>query len=314
MKRFILKVVLLTGITLVIMVLLNSLYIRTNVHKNDIEKAGTGKFDQVPRGLQLVNLGSSHGEWAFDYSGAGNLNGFNMALSSQDFHYDYLVLKRYRENLSPGSVVLIPVSYFSFGISVKKDLPFDYRYYGILPYSVINGHNLTDYLKYRWCPILFSGYDGIKALFADEKFQIDPDKVLKKNNYSPGALKSFARNRAEYHKQIMKNPKSDHDFNINSLEKLLGYCKKEGLKPVFITTPYTDYYNSNFSKAFYRDFHGTIESMQERYDVPYLDYSNDRRFSGSIQLFRDSDHLNLPGRTLFTGIVIDDLRKDGQLE
>jgi len=314
MKKFLLKAVLLIGMTAAVMALLNSLYIRTNVYKNDIELAGTGKFDHVPDGLQVVNLGSSHGEWAFDYSGMSNLRGFNMALSSQDFYYDYQALKRYRKNLTAGSVVLIPVSYFSFGLGAQKDMPFDYRYYGILPYRVIRGHNLIDYLKYRWCPITFTGYDGVKALFKDEKFQIDPDKVLKKNNYSLGALKSLARKRADYHKKIMRNPKSDHDYNIANLEKLLVYCKKEGLKPVLITTPYTDYYNVNFGKGFYNDFYGTIESMQRKYGVPYLDYSHDSRFSGAPQLFRDSDHLNVPGRTWFTQIVIDDLRGQRLLE
>jgi hypothetical protein len=314
MKRFLIRAALLTGIAVALVVLVNSLYIRTNAYKNIVEKAGTGKFDKVPEGLQVVNLGSSHGEWAFDYSNIRARRGFNMALSSQDFYYDYQVLKRYRENLAPGCVVLIPVSYFSFGMNVRENTGFDYRYYGILPYRVIVGHNLTDYLKYRWCPVMFTGYGGIKALFSDERFQVDPDKVLYKNNYSTAELDSFARKRAAFHEEILERPKSDYDFNIGNLDKLLDYCKREGLKPVLITTPYTDYYNENFTKDSYKKFYATIARFRSKFKVPYLDYSHDSRFSASAQLFRDSDHLNVPGRTWFTRIVIDKLEGERLLK
>lgn len=312
MRRLIAKVTLLSAIAVVVIVLLNSLYVRSNSYRNQVEEEGTQKFDDVPFDLQLVNLGSSHGEWAFDYDATPGVRGFNMALSSQDFYYDFQVLKRYRGHLAEDGVVLIPVSYFSFGIN-EGDMGFDYRYYGILPYSAIKGHNPVDYMKYRWCPLLFTGPRGVKSLFKDDQLIIDPARNLTENQYPSREVEAVGQGRAEYHIGIMDHPEADQDYNISRMEKLVDYCVEEGLKPVLVTTPYTDYYNRHFQGAPYAGFLRTIHDVIGSRDVPYLDYSHDGRFCYDIGLFLDSDHLNLTGRLLFTRTVVEDLEEEGLL-
>lgn len=311
MKKLAFKIVVLVAVVAVVLVGLNTLYVRTNGYHNAVRLQGTDRLAHVPGGLHVVNLGSSHGQWAFDYGAAGEQHGFNLALDSQDFYYDYQVLKHFRDRLAPGCVVLIPVSYFSFGFDEQKaGLNYDYRYYGILPYSDIRARSGLDYLKYRWCPVLFSG-TSVRWLVRDEPPNDHPFKLLAKNKYSADSLKSVGRRRAEEHLALVRQPKAVFDYNTLYLEKLVAYCQQQGLKPVLVTTPYTSYYFSHFSQAFLNDFHARVAKVQERYGVPYLNYSHDKSYWSDLALFVDSDHLNVVGRKLFTRAVLDRLEAMG---
>ena len=62
---------------------LNALYKRTNDYRNIF--ADTNKFrhdDNIPNGLQLVNLGSNHRKFGFNYDGL-NVKAMNWAVGPQ---------------------------------------------------------------------------------------------------------------------------------------------------------------------------------------------------------------------------------------
>jgi hypothetical protein len=50
-----------------------------------------------------------------------------------------------------------------------------------------------------------------------------------------------------------------------------------------------------------------MDSLVSKLDIPYLNYATDSRFSGDIELFKDSDHLNSKGQLLFSGVFFKDL-------
>ena len=136
MKKFILKLILFSGLILGSLILLNFLYVRTEAYRtmNDMEK-----FYNVPDNLEIVNVGSSHGLYAFDYSEL-SLKGFNFALNSQNLFYDFQLLKQYQNHMIRGTtIVLISVSFFSlsFDLADAELMKRDQRYYRILDTGLI---------------------------------------------------------------------------------------------------------------------------------------------------------------------------------
>jgi hypothetical protein len=313
MKRLITRLMVLAALVALALLAINSLYIRTGGYRNKLEFQGTNRFHEVPGGLEVVNFGSSHGAWAFDYETAG-VNGFNFGLGAQDYYYDFQLAKRFADRLDDGCAVIIPVSFFSFGLNQResRNTRYDYRYYGILPYGDIHGHNALDYLKYRWLPVLFEA-ERLEWLVRDETPREHGFKHREKNKFSERKLASVARSRAAYHKRLIDQPESVYDYNLANLAELISYCQEQGWRPVLVTTPYTSQYTSNFSSDFLDDFHERAEAVGKKYGVPYLDFSRSAPYSGDIELFCDSDHLNVRGRERFTGEVIDTLREMGML-
>lgn len=313
MRRLISRLVLLAALVALALVAVNGLYVRTGAYHNKLEFQGTNKLHHVPGGLEVVNFGSSHGAWAFDYGSEG-VNGFNFGLGAQDYYYDYRLARRFSDRLADGCVVIIPVSFFSFGLNQRqsRNMGYDYRYYGILPYGDIHGHNALDYLKYRWLPVLFEG-ERIEWVFSDQEPREHNFRRQEENRFSADRIASAGRRRAEYHKRLIDQPESVYEYNRANLEKLVSFCLQRGWRPVLVTTPFTDAYTRNFSSGFFDDFRRRVEEVARKYGVPYLDFSRSAPYSGDIDLFCDSDHLNARGRALFTGEVIGTLRQMGML-
>lgn len=306
MKKLALKVALLTVLVAAVLITVNSLYVRTQGYKNILALQDTNKLHGVPGDLTVANFGSSHGQCAFDYHDMG-VRGFNFALSSQDFYYDYQLARRFKDKLAKGCVVLIPVSYLSFGITERQALAYSYRYYGILPYRDIIGHNALDYFRVRCCPVLF-GAGQIRWVVHDQPPTYLWAMKLTKNKYSADALRSIGRRVANKDKPQAEPPESVYDFNRTYLDKLVSYSQKEGWRPVLVTTPLTQYYMCNFSQAFLDDFHARVDKLSKKYGVPYLDFSHDTAFASNSALFNDASHLNVPGRAQFTRMVIENLK------
>ncbi|MER8322379.1 hypothetical protein ABS243_19575, partial [Acinetobacter baumannii] len=63
---------------------------------------------KFPKDLQVVNLGSNHPKFGFDYSESG-VKGLNCAVGPQTFEYDFAILRKIIPYLAPGAFVIIPV-------------------------------------------------------------------------------------------------------------------------------------------------------------------------------------------------------------
>jgi hypothetical protein len=310
--RFLAKMVLLVAISALVLTLVNHFYIRTKGYQGT--ESVRRRFASCPYGLNLVNLGTSHSECAFGYEGIDGVKGFNLALSSQDFYYDLQVLKHFEPRLARNCVVIIPVSYFSLGWE-QKDIDqqnTDARYYRLLGYSSVRRKSLIDYIKQRFCPALFASRNlMLFTLGNDKQSTADQDVALPGSRFSLSQLPQEAKKRAQLHNQFIKG--DSYEQNRKNLARIIEFCKARKLQPVLLTTPFTSFYNDNFSEDVLEKQGSIIEELCRKYDVKYLDYSHDKRFSDHPDLFNDSDHLNIKGQREFTQKVIDDLRKDGFL-
>ena len=164
MKKFVARGFCFAAIGLALLCLLNFFYVRTNGYKS---LDGVYKLNALPENIQVMNLGSSHGEFGLDYSGIVGLTGFNFGLRGQSPYLDLQVLKKFSPKLYDGCVVIIPVSCFSF----IQDKDYDRQhilYYGILDYGAIPNHSPMEYVKFKLLPILSASFNA-KYLVKDKK-------------------------------------------------------------------------------------------------------------------------------------------------
>ncbi len=304
--RFALKCILIPTGALLIIFALNKPY-----QKYDEQKyMDIVKFDTLGREyweIHVGNLGSSHGAYDFVYDQvtARGLIAFNFANTSQTFDYDYAILQEYGQYMTPGSVLFIPVSYFSFNnevVSETEKQAMTVRYYHFL-----SPENIPDYDPYvdlvtNRLPILSAG---------EELFKILPDLKLSLIVHAADdgiGEEEFARRAQERFSRHFDN--KDEYFmpeRIDELYAIIEYCQTNEITPVLITTPFSKYYRDLASDEFLQEFHDTVTTIASDTGVSYYDYSNDERFRDNLDYFSDSDHLNDEGAQYFMQILMDEV-------
>ena len=146
MKKFIVKSVLAVCITFCCLFYLDMMY---------EQKVSTGMsevnvFNFVPHNIQLANVGSSHGQCAFSWDALAAERGyetFNFALTSQSFLYDYSLINMHKDDFAEGSILFIPVSYFSFNEEATD--PADQEAISVRYYRILSPQYNPDYSLYK---------------------------------------------------------------------------------------------------------------------------------------------------------------------
>lgn len=279
------------------------IYGASQIYRNYI--SNYNKFLRVPEKLKIVNLGSSHGFYDIKYP--KDINGYNLALDSQNLYYDWKILKQYKNNLEEKAVVIIPISIFSFyGDKDLGDIDLNERYYNFLNWNDIYlGNRYKDFLIKKF----YAFYDGkalVKTLIyiinslKDGKLEYKelkwPNKKLTLEEKIKEAEKTTKRHmrRTEVHMEYIKN--------------ILELCKENNLVSVLITTPQSYLYNERIEDKQYKErIYDKIKSLKKEYSFIYLDYSRDKRFENNLELFYDDDHLNEKGAEYFTDILLNDI-------
>lgn len=304
--RFILKCILIPAAAVFVLYALNKPYQRIDADKyQDIVKFDTLKHSDET--IQIGNLGSSHGAYGFiydDITGKG-ISCFNFANVSQSYDYDYAVLKEFREYMQDGSVLFIPISYFSFNnevINSTEAEAMSVRYYHFLSPANIPDYDIyVDIVTHR-LPILSAG-EEILDLFPDLKTALTAHAA-----YDGIDEAEFARWAQERYSRHFDN-KEEYFMpeRIEELYELIDFCKDNNITPVLITTPFSKNYVDLVPSDFLQEFYATINQIADDTDVSYYDYSRDSRFYDNLEQFSDADHLTEDAALCFTDILWDEV-------
>ncbi len=146
MKAFLVKCVLAVCIVFCCLFYLDMMY----EQKSDNPIPEINVFNFIPDEIQIANFGSSHGQCAFDWNPLSNERGlqtFNFALTSQSYEYDYALLNMHKDDFTEGSVVFIPVSYFSFNREATN--PNDIEAISIRYYRLLSPRYNPNYSLYK---------------------------------------------------------------------------------------------------------------------------------------------------------------------
>lgn len=294
---FITKCIIVCAGAILLLFLLNARY--EQVMDNPYSDAD--KFAFIPstyEDIQICNIGSSHGEYAFYYEELSKQKGyecFNFAMASQTYNYDYAVLSMYKDYFADSSILFIPVSYFSFNNEVTSESEQEFlsaKYYTFLSPKYIPDYDPYVDVVIHHLPILSAGEDIVK---------IFPSLSLKVLAAGPEDFQQKALNR--YHRHMDDKDEYFMQERIDNLYGILNLCKDNGITAVLITTPYTGFYSELFSDGFKEAFTDTVTAIAADTNTPYYDYSEDPRFAGNLDYFSDADHLNTDGAIYFMDII-----------
>lgn len=307
--RFLLKCLLFPAAAILIIYLLNIPYRKINEEKyQDIVKFSL--LETWYTQIKVGNLGSSHGAYDFNYEPltTRGYECFNFANTSQSFDYDYAILKEYVQYMGEDSIMLIPISYFSFNNEVVNETEAEamsLRYYHCLsPENIPNYDPYIDITTNK-LPILSAGEDILKLL---PHFQLSIVALAAEDNGID--MEEFTRRAQERYSRHFDN-KEEYFLpeRIQNLYDIINYCKERDITPILITPPYSKYYQDLVPETFLQEFQETVTAIATDTGVEYYDYSYDDRFRGNLEYFMDADHLNEDGAIYFMEILIEEVPK-----
>ncbi|NRA92842.1 MAG: hypothetical protein HRU26_09180 [Psychroserpens sp.] len=260
------------------------------------------KFKNHDHKYEIINLGTSHGA-NIEY---GALKGRSFERAGNTLYYDLQNYIYIKDQLTEDAIVIIPVSYFSFGLDENRS---DYEdpdafvndYYLYLPSSSIYNYSVKKHIQ-----VYLNKVKENYLSVIDERFFHVP-KEKSDSLEMDSILEMHAERRVPSHKKMAKY--SEPQKNIEYLSDLVDEVESNGHKPVLLTMPYSRFYNSGFSETWLKtNYYDRINSIIETHNIPYFDYSQDERISNRDPLFSNSDHLNMTGRLLFSNILFEDLK------
>lgn len=270
------------------------------------------------RNYDIVNLGSSGGKWAFDYSDTG-IKGMNWAQQPQTLLEDYNILRHYHSILRKGGYVLITIMPFS-GLNKTTGIMDAIKYCNIdCQGEPIQPYMYKEACRYAKYPILF----GITAVKAFIKYLLGKESRIEltkatSNPMAPAQLEVDARKWIDgWKKQFLidnfetpltPNNLKGRQFRISLMRELIDFCIERSYHPVYVIPPITEhlaqFYTPKFEETYIYSFLKDINR-----DILTLDYSKERELMED-SLYFNSFFLNLRGRKLFTKRVLKDLNKN----
>ena len=297
---------------------MNALYKRTNDYRNIF--ADTEKFRNdasIPNGLQLVNLGSNHPKFGFNYDGL-NVKAMNWGVGPQSLEYDFAILRKECHHLADNAAVLIPICVLNFFL-YRHPFGEHLKYYGILPDKDIVGYSQKTKTACIDYPLLFHP-KKLKRLIKD----VSPasDRLLINNNpMNEEQLKADADfwincwNREfdiDINNLVLSDiNKTNIKRNIHLLHEMIQFCLDRKLRPVICILPVTDYLGNRFSEDFVNNQILAYVHEANTQKCLVLNHLKDKRFTDS-SLYINSFFFNLHGRKQFTKMIVEEL-KDNQI-
>ena len=92
---------------------------------------------------------------------------------------------------------------------------------------------------------------------------------------------------------------------LRYIEKMVEYCKMNGIKPILIRTPVTKaYFNTLIT---YDEVTKPILTICNKYNVDFIDYNRDSTLELTNENFADKNHLNISGVKIFNNQLSNDL-------
>ena len=306
MRKFLKKISFLASILSIMLIGINYMYINTEYFKNLND---VSKFSKIPQYIDIINLGSSHSQMAFDWSDYPEVNGVNAALPSQTLCYDESIFNQYFDRLSEKSVVIIGITYRSLYENQDDVIEGQKiaRYYQILEKRYFPNWNLYDAIKNKYIPILGNKDNAIKAII-DEMFNKKDGSLNEQENiwrgYDYSQIESWGIENAHTFMKLSQGQELEEQYEglIHIIEK----CKNQDIQVILITLPTLPCFYETFSTEFKDKFYNDINTISETYNVPYSDYTGDKRIPVDGRIFYDADHLSEYGAKLFTEIFLED--------
>lgn len=236
---------------------------------------------------------------------------FNMANVNQELAQDWFLLNYWKDRYKKLKTIIVPVSYyptwFSPGLEYGGE-EYRCRYYKIYmdcdlytDFSFSYNMELSDYrtAKQKIDKLLSGDKDTEYDVYGWSKRYL-----LSNKNHKTWSDGSEAENAVRRHKA---KGFDNEEKNYGYMSEIAKFCKKYNIQLVLVSTPCWQTYHERLDKAQLLEANRVTRRFVEEFNVPYLDYFNDKRFEADD--FFDSNHLSDIGAVKFTKILNEDLKK-----
>jgi hypothetical protein len=254
--------------------------------------------------IEVLFLGSSHA--MNDINPAFlSYKGFNLANSSQSLYYDTQITSRYLEKLTSLKCVIITISYFSLWTQLAdtRESWRDYFYYRYWGFSNTD-FSWYDLKKYSYV-MLYGPSTTLKSIAGikiDESFERMSDNGwFKKESVNPNPNLTDVIGSKKVRADQRGMHKSHVSENLGYLTDLIEKCKARNIPVGFISTPIYRSYLKYTDSAINKMNREAINSLCDRYQCSWHDYSEDPRFNERD--YGDNEHLNYAGAEKFSLVI-----------
>jgi hypothetical protein len=278
-------------------------------------------FEAQKDQIQILFLGQSDMKYAI-IPKTMPYQSYNFAESGENFVATYFKLKYYIDKTPGLKIVVLPLNltcfsttrlewvrgkhfpkYFSYGYITYGDFR---ELYKLMGFKVV--------LKKIQSLLPFPDSRQLK-MFSQNVRNLVRNKPIEKSEIDNGYFKVSGGNVSEEYaaEAVQHRFRKKYKFDEGSLayfEKILVLCHKRGVKVVTLLLPVTDYYIKHGEK------YVTRATLYERvvanprfspYIYRHLDYID--RYAKDYTLFKNGDHLNFEGATIFSKQVASELAK-----
>jgi len=299
---------------------LNSLYKRTNHFNNQfVDVRKYWREDGIPDNLQIVNVGSNHPKFGFDYTDIG-VRGANLAIGPQTFEYDYAVLRKNVPHLAPKAVVVFPICLQKFFLYRQENRAVHTKYYTFLESHDIIGYSRKEKLWEIDFP-LFRHPKLLRYLLKDARkdkrleWTENPMKTeMELEKDADFWIRCWDREFDIHIPSLYISDKNRDDIqqNIRIMKEMIEYCKQHDLSPVIVILPVTRNLSSRFADDYLQAHVLRYINESAQAGAPVMNYLKDDRFTDP-SLYINSFFFNKTGRKAFTKVFVEDLKKQGLL-
>ena len=261
--------------------------------------------------LDVVNLGSNSGKYAFCYDGL-NVAGMNWAVGPQSLVHDFNILKNYYSYLGTGAVVLISLCPFSSLVShyTKNS---NLKYYTFLhPATILDFEEKERLkaLKIKQSPIREMPLYCVKSTIK-ELARVFIHRPVRRCDMEKSAVMFVEAWKKQFDIKDLNAPLSEQHSNdqenrIQVLKEMIGFCLEMDLKPVLVIPPMHPSLRKKLTAQCRENYIYSFIRKANEQNVLFLNYMDDERFDKD-EYYRNAFMMSEKGAKLFTGIILETL-------
>ena len=261
--------------------------------------------------LDVVNLGSNSGKYAFDYDGL-YITGMNWAVGPQSLVHDFNILKNYFSYLGSGASVIITLCPFSSLIS-QYNKNSNLKYYTFLHPATILDFDEDERMKalkikespireMPWLCIKRTLKEGIKHVIHRPVSKCDMEKNAA--IFIDSWKRQFGI--ADLDASLSEQHGKDQENRCRVLKDMIEFCLERSLKPALVIPPVHPSLGKKLTEKCRENYIYSFVKKANKLNIPFLNYMDDERFNDD-KYFRNSFFLSEEGAKMFTSIVLKDL-------
>lgn len=259
--------------------------------------------------LDVVNLGSNSGKYAFDYSGL-DIKGMNWAIGPQSLLHDFNILKNYFSYLREGATVIITLCPFS-SLESKYTVKSNLKYYTFLhPATIVdfNENERVKALKIKNNPFAEMPSCCIKRTLKELIVKI-LNRKDKRCDYASNASYFLEIWKAQFEiEDLDSNLSENHMLEQKKrsfiLSAMITFCLERNLHPVLVIPPIHPKLANKLTPTFRENYIYSFVKEANSQGVPFMNFIDAPDFRDD-QYFLNSYFMNKKGSKMFTKVIVD---------